>query len=119
MRRTYGSGSPSIRCHPLAALNSAVCTRSSARWASPVSRYAVRDRAGVRATTNARNASSSYVVVMEPGPLSPRQTLSRGGSGVRAGELLSARSAPQPLDVHDHDRAWLEAQPAARREVGE
>jgi hypothetical protein len=64
MRRTYGSGSPSMRCHERAVRKSAVCTRSSARCASPVRRYAVRSSAGERAATNAVNAAWSVSCVL-------------------------------------------------------
>ena len=57
MVRTYGSGSPVIRPHAPTAFTSVCCSRSSASWWSPVSRYAVRSSASYRAATKASKSS--------------------------------------------------------------
>src|SRR6476469_3043908 len=103
-----------MRSQCFAAWTSAACTRSSARWWSPVRRYAVRARAGPRARTNASNPDRSVI-----GPPSPRQTHGCAGSGVSGQKFSSARAAREPLEVHDHHGAGLQAQRAARREGGE
>ena len=81
----------------------------------------MRDRAGVRATTNAWKSSSADVTAGTRAPfhlLRRTQVVVRGSVEAKNFHSLSGRGA-EALDVHDHDRAGLEAQPAARGEVGQ
>lgn len=57
IRRTYGSGSPSMRRHASQARASAVCSRFSASAQSRVSRKAVRNSRGERVTTKTSKPS--------------------------------------------------------------
>src|SRR5262245_17973998 len=59
IRRTYASGLPALttRRQLKAAFTSAACTSSSALDRLPVSRYAARDNAAPRASTNSRKPS--------------------------------------------------------------
>src|SRR6478735_2133758 len=103
-----------MRSQCLAACTSAACTRSSARWWSPVRRYAVRARAGPRAWTNSSNPDRSVIRT----PFTVGDARMRRGGG-QPKETISAGAAGEALEVHDHHGAGLEAQPAARGEVGE
>src|SRR5689334_545481 len=101
-----------MRCQARAACSNAFWTRSSARWASPVRRYAVRLSAGVRATTKSWNSDSRDTGF----PLTRRRTQKGGAQEVRTRRKVSswsARAALESVEIHDHDRARLEPEPAA------
>ena len=90
---------------------SACCTRSSARWWSPVSSQAVRSNAPLRAATNSSNAarSRSSLLLMAT-PFTPYDARDPPRGGHRARRILQAR-ARSTASTSDVGVVEVEGQP--------